>query len=227
METTGSYNVGDDEAVEKQDDTSTLRFTEKSNRIMKGEKIRNCCKQPTEKQLGASTSEILGNNTKGLEKVVSPVCQIKVWATVVASGAMNLKNYKKWLKAIEPELKSTRATTGSVAVVRSVLNVPQKVTSTRIWAFKEKPDRSSKVRQDVLGWKQKHGSIDCVITFVCRFDVLVIASAKRVNIPDVQNVLLGWILDKNEMKSTLHFSKLYHRARALSKLATVIRFSSK
>ena len=228
METTGSYNVGDDEAVEKQDDTSTLRFIEKSNRIMKGEKIRNCCKQPTEKQLGASTSEILGNNTKGLEKVVSPVCQIKVWATVVASGAMNLKNYKKWLKAIEPELKSTRATTGSVAVARSVLNILQKLTSTRRWAFKEKPDRSSKVRQDVLGWKQKHGSINCVITFVCMFDVLVIASAKqRVNIPDVQNVLLGWIIDKNEIESIIHFSKLYHRARALSKLATVIRFSSK
>ena len=31
------------------------------------------------------------------------------------------------------------------------------------------------------------GSIGCVITsFVCRFDVLVIASAKRVNIPDVK-----------------------------------------
>ena len=87
---------------------------------MKGEKRRDCCKQPTEKQLGASALEILGNNTKYLEKAVSPVCRIKVWATMVASGAMNLKNYKKWLKAIEPELKSTRATTGSVAVVRSV-----------------------------------------------------------------------------------------------------------
>ena len=116
--------------------------------------------------------------------------QIKVWATVVASGAMNLKNYKKWLKAIEPELKSTRATTGSVANVWSVLNIPQKVTITR-WAFKEKYDRSSKARRAVLGWKQKHDFIDCVITFVCRFDVLAIASAKRVNIPDVQNVLLG------------------------------------
>ena len=163
-----------------------------------------------------------------MEKAVSPVCQIKVWATVVASGAMNLKNYKKWLKAIEPELKSTRATTGSVAVVRSVVNIPQKVTSAR-WAFKEKPDRSSKTRQAVLGWKQKHNSIDCVIKSVYRFDLLVIASAKRVNIPDVQNVLLGWIIGKNELKSTIHFSKLYcaFRARALSKLATVIRFSSK
>ena len=70
---------------------------------MKGEKIRNCCKQPTEKQLGASTSEILGNNTKGLEQAVSPVCQTKVRATVVGSGAMNWKNYKKWLKTIEPD----------------------------------------------------------------------------------------------------------------------------
>ena len=51
--------------------------------------------------------------------------KIKVWATVVASDAMNLKNDKKRLKAIEPELKSTRATTGSnVAVLRSVLNIP-------------------------------------------------------------------------------------------------------
>ena len=160
---------------------------------------------------------------------MSPVCQIKVWATVVASGAMNLKNYKKRLKAIEPELKRTRATTGSVAGVRSVLNIPQKVTSTT-WAYKQKSDRSSKARQAVLGWKQKHGgSIDCVITFVCRFDLLVIASTKRVNIPDVQNVLLGWIIGKNELKSTIHFGKLYRacRARALSKLATVIRFSSK
>ena len=175
---------------------------------------------------GGSGHEILGNNTKGLEKAVSPVCQIKVWTTVVTSGAMNLKTYKKWLKVIEPEPKSTRATTGSAAVVRSVLNIPQKVTSTRR-AFKEKSDRSSKARQAVLGWKQKHGgSIDCVITsFVCRFDVLVIASAKRVNIiPDVQNVLLGWIIDKNELRSTIHFSKVYSacRARALSKLATVI-----
>ena len=65
---------------------------------MKGEKIRNyCCKQPTEKQLGAPGSEVLvGNDTiSSLEKAVSPVCQIKVWATVVTSGAMNLKNYKK------------------------------------------------------------------------------------------------------------------------------------
>ena len=184
---------------------------------MKGEKIRNCCKQPTEKQLGASTSEIpvLGNNTKGSEKAVSPVCQIKVWATVVTSGAMNLKNYKKWLKAIEPELKSTRATTGSVAVVRSVLNIPQKITSTR-WAFKEKYDRSSKARQAVLGWKQKHGgSIDCVVTlFVCRFDVLVIASAKRVNVPDdVQNDLLGWItpmakMNLNQLYTSVNYTVL-------------------
>ena len=100
---------------------------------------------------------------------------------MVASGTMNLKNYKKWLKAVEPELKSTRATTGSVAVVRSVLNIPQKVTSTR-WAFKEKSDRSFKARQAVLGWKQKHGNIDCVITFVCKFDLRVIAFSKRVNI---------------------------------------------
>ena len=179
--TTGLDNVGENNAVEKKDKTLNLQFIGKSSKTM------NCCKQTTEKQLGASTSEVLGD-TKGLEKAVSPVCQIKLWATVVSSGAMNLKNYKKWLKVIEPEPKSTRATTGSsVAVVRSVLNIPQKVASTRR-ALKEKYDCSSKARQAVIGWKQKHGgSIDCVITsFVCRFDVLVIASAKRVNIPDVK-----------------------------------------
>ena len=186
VKATGSYNARDDESVKKQDNTLTLRFIEKSS-INTIEKTMNCCKEPTEKQLGASTSEILDNNTKGLEKAVSPVCRIKikVWATVFASGVVNLKNYKKWLKAIEPELKRTRATTGSVAVVRSVLNIPPKATSTTRWAFKEKSDRSSKARQAVLGWKQKHGSIDYVITFFCRFDLLVIASATRVNIPDV------------------------------------------
>ena len=74
-----------------------------------------CCKQPKENQLGAAASEI-GNDTRSsLEKAVSPVCRIKIklWVTVVASHVMNLKNYKKWLKAIEPELKSTRITTGS------------------------------------------------------------------------------------------------------------------
>ena len=50
---------------------------------------------------------------------------------MVASGEMNLTAYKKWLKAIESELKSTRATTGSdVAVDMSVLSIPQKVTSS-------------------------------------------------------------------------------------------------
>ena len=105
-----------------------------------------------------------------MEKAVSPVCciKIKVWATVVASHAMNLKNYKKWLKAIESELKNTRATTGSdVAVVlRYLLNIPQKVTSTIRWAFKVKSDRSSKARHTIPGWRQKHG-IDREIAFVC------------------------------------------------------------
>ena len=201
--TASSGIVGGYEAVKKQDDTLTLRFIEKSDRDIAGEKTMNS-KQPTEKQLGASKSS--------LEKAVPPVCRIKikVWATVVASGAMDLKNYRKWLKAIQSELKSTRATTGSdVAVVlKSVLNILQKVTSTTRWAFKEKSDRSSKARQVVLGWRQKRG-IDRGIPFVCRLDLLVIASAKRVNIPDVQNVLLSWILDKNEFKSTVHFSKLY------------------
>ena len=163
--TTGLGNVGENNAVEKQDKTLNLQFIEKSsiNRDITGEKTMNCCKQPTEKQLGASTSEVLGNNTKGLEKAVSPVCQIKVWTTVVASGAINLKTYKKWLKAIEPEPKSTRATTGNVAVVRSVLNISQKVTITNRRALKEKYDRSFKARQAVLGWKQKHAVVALVV----------------------------------------------------------------
>ena len=152
----------------------------------------------------------------------------QVWATVVASGAINLKNYSKWLKAIESELKSTRATTGSDAavVLRSALYIPQKVTITR-WAFKVNSDRGSKARQAALRWRQKHG-IDWGITFICIFDSLVIASAKRVNIPDIQNVLLSCVLDKNELKSTVHFSNIIRARRARSlKLATVIRFSSK
>ena len=38
------------------------------------------------------------------------------------SGAMNSKNYKKWLNLIEFELKSTRAS--DLAVLRYVLNIP-------------------------------------------------------------------------------------------------------
>ena len=48
---------------------------------------------------------------------------------------------QEMVEAIEPDLKSTKATTGSVVIVRSVLNIPQKVTSTR-WAFKEKSGRT-------------------------------------------------------------------------------------
>ena len=85
---------------------------------------------------------------------------------MVVRDEMNLTKYKKWLKAIESELKSTRTATGSdVAVDTSGLNIPQKVTSTG-WVFKKKSDRSSKARQAFLGWKHKHGSNDCVITFV-------------------------------------------------------------
>ena len=89
------------------------------------------CKQPTEKRLETSTSEIVGS-TKSLEKPVPLVCRIKskVWATVAASGAMNLENYKNWLNAIESEPKSTRAISSNVAaVLRSVLNIAKKVTN--------------------------------------------------------------------------------------------------
>ena len=68
------------------------------------------CKQPIEKQLGASVPGI-GNNTKSLEKAISPVCRIKidVRATVVASGrCIERLQETKRLKVIESELKSTR-----------------------------------------------------------------------------------------------------------------------
>ena len=96
------------------------------------------------------------------------------------------------MNAIESKLKSKRATGSDVVVVlSSVVNIPlTTVTSTTRWTFEAQSDRISKARQDVLGWRQKKHGIDYEITFVCRFDLLVIASAKRVvNIPDVQNVL--------------------------------------
>ena len=127
-----------------------------------------------------------------MEKTVSPECHIKtnLWATD-AADAMNLKNYKKWLSTIESKLKSTRASSSDAAVVLTpvVLNIVKKVTSTR-WSFKVNSDRRSEARQVVLGWRQKH-RFDCGITFVCRFDLLVVASAKKVNIPDAQTVLLS------------------------------------
>ena len=89
------------------------------------------CKQPTEKRIGPSASERVDNTIRGLEKAVSPVCRIKIkiWATDAISGVINLENYKKWLNAIDSELKSTRVSSRDVAVVlRSVLNIPQKVT---------------------------------------------------------------------------------------------------
>ena len=96
------------------------------------------------------------------------------------------------VECIESELKNTRATGSDIAVVlRSVLNILQKVPSTARWAFTVKSDRSFKARQFVLGWKQKH-CIAYGITFFYRFYLLVIASAKKANIPDVQTVLLSW-----------------------------------
>ena len=63
-----------------------------------------------------------------------------------------------------------------------------------------------------LGWM---GGIDCGITVVYRFDLLVIVATKRVNISDVQTVLLSLFLDENELKSTIDFSEMY-RERELS-----------
>ena len=53
-------------------------------------------------------------------------------STVVASGTMSLTNYKEWLNEIESKLESTRVTGSDdvVVVLRSVLNIPQKLTST-------------------------------------------------------------------------------------------------
>ena len=90
VETTGSDSVRDDDAVKKQDGTSTLRFIETSNGDMVGKKNMSC-KQPTQKRLGASASETV-DSRKSLENAVSPVYLIKakIWATD-ANSAMNLK----------------------------------------------------------------------------------------------------------------------------------------
>ena len=76
--------------------------------------------------------------------------QAKVWAAG-ASGAINLKNYKGWLNAVEFEPKSTRARpiNNDVAVALTpVLNIAKKIPSTK-WAFKAKSDRHFDARQAV------------------------------------------------------------------------------
>ena len=117
---------------------------------MTGEKTINF-KQPIEKRLRVSAPEI-NDNTKDLEKVVSSVCRIKtkVWATV-ASGAINLKNYKEWLDSIESDLRSIRFTDVAV-VLTPVLDIAVKVTIPR-WGFKVKSDRRFTARWIVLGWR--------------------------------------------------------------------------
>ena len=134
------------------------------------------------------------------------MCRIKtkVWATVV-SGEIYLKNYKEWLNSIKSELKNTRFNDGAV-VLTIVLNIAVKITTTR-WGFTMKSDRRFKARHIVFGCRYNQ-YIDCGITLVSRFGLLVIASAKRFNIPDVQTVLLSWFLDKNELNQ-IYFSKLY------------------
>ena len=115
-------------------------------------------------------SSVVGGCTKGLEKTVSTMCRIKikVWVTDARNSAMNLKNYKERLNANESELKIKRATNSDVAVVlKSALNIPQKVTCTRS-TFKVKSDCIFKARQVVFGWRQKHCT-DCGTTlFVCK-----------------------------------------------------------
>ena len=91
------------------------------------------CKQPIEKRLGAYASKIV-DSTKSVENAVSLVCRIKikVWDTVVASGAMNLENYKEWLNAIESEPKSTRVSSSDLAVVlKNICKKGTRLTSTR------------------------------------------------------------------------------------------------
>ena len=64
------------------------------------------------------------------------------------------------------------------------------------------------LRQDRL-FSNGGGSMVLIVQSRLSADLLVIASAKRVNIPDVQNVLLSWFLDKNGLKSAILISKLY------------------
>ena len=111
----------------------TLRFIEKVMKIWQ-EKKSLIVNGQQKKQLRASASVIVNNTTSSLEKAVSPTYRIitKVWATD-ASGATNLKNYKKWLNVIESELKARElALSSDVAVVLTpVLDIAKNVTSTR------------------------------------------------------------------------------------------------
>ena len=128
LETTGgSDNIGDDNSV-NQDDTLTLRSIEKGNDDLAGGKTLNCKQPRTEKQLGASASEIV-NNTKGLEKAVSPVCpiNIKIYATLFHAMNSQYYQYKELLNVIECELKNTLRAS-NVAVPPPVVNVPKKAT---------------------------------------------------------------------------------------------------
>ena len=68
--TTGLDNVGENNAVEKQDKTLNLQFIEKSSMYITGEKTMNCCKQTTEKQLGASTSEVVVVVDSHIQRIV-------------------------------------------------------------------------------------------------------------------------------------------------------------
>ena len=133
-------------------------------------------KQPrTEMQLGASASEIPGDNdTIGLKKAVSPVCRIKIKICTTVAGMVNSEYYKEYLNAIKFGIKSI-IKASDVAVLTPVLNVPKKVTGTR-WSFKVKSDERFKARLIALSWKQRY---DCGKTFayVCRFDLLDIATA--------------------------------------------------
>ena len=61
----------------------------------------------TEKQLGASASEIPGDDKiKGLKKTVSPECRIKNKICATVAGVVNSEYYKGYLNANKFELKA-------------------------------------------------------------------------------------------------------------------------
>ena len=136
-------------------------------------------KQPrTEKQLGASASEIPSDdNTKGLKKTVSPEYRIKIKICATVAGVVNSEYYKGCLHAIKFELKNIiRAS--DAAVPTYVFNVPQKVTGAW-WSLRVKYDGRFKARLIALGWKQRC-ECEIMLAYIFRFDLLAIATAKIV-----------------------------------------------
>ena len=102
LESTTLDNVEGNHSPVHQYNRMTLRFSRKikDNLAEEAKSLNNNSRESrSENQFATSTVETFYNFIRivSLEKAVSLVrrIQIKVWATVIASGAMNLKKYKK------------------------------------------------------------------------------------------------------------------------------------